>query len=114
MCAYIIRSAISSVVTFITITMTFTNLLNLLSSKNNTNSLNSIVGNRMSSMIKSLKQGISWPLSFIKLNRDTRNMRDKITTAGKDHEVYQVETEDGYLLNLDRIPNKESFNVVYF
>ena len=36
MCAYMIRSVIDSVITFITITMTLTNLLNLLSCKNNT------------------------------------------------------------------------------
>ena len=55
-----------------------------------------------------------WPMSFITLNRDTRDMKYKIEEAGQEHEVFQVETEDGYLLNLDRIPNKESFNVVYF
>ena len=41
-------------------------------------------------------------------------MKFKIEEAGYEHEVYKIETEDGYLLNLDRIPNEESFNVVYF
>lgn len=41
-------------------------------------------------------------------------MSDLITTAGYEHQRLDCETEDGYIVCLDRIANKSAFNVVLF
>ena len=61
-----------------------------------------------------LKRGLHWPVSFLKQNMDTRTMHDLVTSSGFEHEQYECETEDGYLIQLHRVANKGALNVVYF
>ncbi|KYQ92457.1 AB-hydrolase associated lipase region containing protein [Tieghemostelium lacteum] len=44
---------------------------------------------------------------------DIRSVKEIIEQAGYPYESYQVTTEDGYILLLERIPNKASKNVLY-
>jgi pimeloyl-ACP methyl ester carboxylesterase len=41
-------------------------------------------------------------------------MADLIKGAGYEHGRFECETEDGYLVNIDRITNKSAFNVILF
>ena len=41
-------------------------------------------------------------------------MADLVSAAGYEHQRYDCETEDGYIIALDRIANKPAFNVVLF
>lgn len=61
-----------------------------------------------------LKRGMQWPFSFMKLNIDTRTIADLISAEGFEHSQHECETEDGYVVTLDRIANKNAFNVVLF
>ena len=47
-------------------------------------------------------------------NIDTRTIADLVKEAGYEHSRYPCETEDGYIVQLDRIANKKAFNVVLF
>jgi len=44
---------------------------------------------------------------------DTRKRELVIPSQGYPFENYKVETEDGYILNLERLPQKQSKNVIY-
>jgi hypothetical protein len=55
------------------------------------------------------------PLNIFSLEGvDTRKLGEIIQYQGYPYERYDVTTEDGYILSLDRIPNPESEHVVYF
>ena len=45
---------------------------------------------------------------------DTRPAGQVISEAGYEHERLEIKTRDGYILRLDRIPNRTSKHVVYF
>ena len=45
---------------------------------------------------------------------DTRNVQAIVTSQGYPYESYQVITEDGYILKLERLSRKESKRVLYF
>lgn len=49
----------------------------------------------------------------MKRNMDKRTMRDLVRTNGFEHEQYECETEDGYVINMHRVCNKAAFSVVY-
>lgn len=46
-------------------------------------------------------------------NLDTRKMKDIVMDQGYPYERYTVTTEDGYILTLERLPNRESKKVLY-
>ena len=50
----------------------------------------------------------------MKQNLDTRTIHDLIKSAGFSHARYECETEDGYIVQLDRISNESALNVVLF
>ncbi|KAL6069363.1 AB-hydrolase associated lipase region containing protein [Balamuthia mandrillaris] len=55
------------------------------------------------------------PRSLISPSRlDVRNKKEIVQQAGYPYEVYTTTTEDGYILTIERIPNKNSLNAVYF
>ncbi len=47
------------------------------------------------------------------LEIDVRRVKEIIEDAGYPYEQYQVVTEDGYILLLERIPNRTSKHVLY-
>lgn len=50
----------------------------------------------------------------MKLNIDTRTIADLVSEAGYEHARYECETEDGYIVALDRVKNINAFNVILF
>eukprot|EP00347_Sterkiella_histriomuscorum_P006181 403353751 len=56
-----------------------------------------------------------WPsLRMLRQNVDNRTIKQMITKSGFQYQDFEVETEDGYIINMNRINNKEAFKVVYF
>lgn len=51
---------------------------------------------------------------IMKANVDRRTMNDMVSKNGFEHIEYEVNTEDGYILQMHRICSKISYNVVYF
>lgn len=74
-------------------------------------SLPSLLSNARSSLQKNFGQPIS---DMFWTRIDSTNVHDMVRQQGYDHELIEVETEDGYVIQMDRIINKMSFNVAYF
>ncbi|CDW77487.1 ab-hydrolase associated lipase region containing protein [Stylonychia lemnae] len=56
-----------------------------------------------------------WPsLRLLGHNVDKRTINQMITKSGYSNSNYEVETEDGYIINMNRIVNSDAFKVVYF
>jgi len=45
---------------------------------------------------------------------DNRTCEDMITKSGYQYQKFDVETQDGYVIRLNRIKNPSSFHAVYF
>ncbi|CDW78671.1 ab-hydrolase associated lipase region containing protein [Stylonychia lemnae] len=52
--------------------------------------------------------------NMINNNLDKQTIKQMITQSGYEYQEIEVETEDGYIINMNRICNKESYNAVYF
>lgn len=53
-------------------------------------------------------------LGSIHLSVDKRATKDLVKSQGYPYESYEVTTEDGYILNLERLPRRGSKKVLYF
>ena len=52
--------------------------------------------------------------TMIRSNVDKRTFKDMITKSGYESQEFEVQTKDGYIINMNRICNRKAFNVVYF
>mmetsp|Transcript_34571 Transcript_34571/g.33782 ORF Transcript_34571/g.33782 Transcript_34571/m.33782 type:complete len:198 (+) Transcript_34571:848-1441(+) len=51
---------------------------------------------------------------MLRSNRDNRTCEDMVTKSGYHYQKFDIETQDGYVIRLNRIKNPSSFNVAYF
>lgn len=58
--------------------------------------------------------GLRLPKHLVGFGTDKRSINDIVQTQGIKHEQFECETADGYLLQLHRIKNRHTMNVVYF
>ncbi|EGC28620.1 hypothetical protein DICPUDRAFT_100086 [Dictyostelium purpureum] len=73
-----------------------------------------ILFSKIRSFIKSIGQVKKLPNKIISGQElDIRTVKEIIEQSGYPYEKHYVTTEDGYILELERIPNKKSTNVLY-
>lgn len=63
---------------------------------------------------KLLQDFINPTFGLLSSNIDTHCISQHVTLNGYDFESLETETEDGYILQMSRLKNQGSFNVVYF
>jgi hypothetical protein len=68
----------------------------------------------ISVFVLKLKRLYQMPLQLMSLNQDKRTIDILVNTQGHKYEGFECETKDGYILNMHRVVNRATFDVVYF
>mmetsp|Transcript_24675 Transcript_24675/g.38382 ORF Transcript_24675/g.38382 Transcript_24675/m.38382 type:complete len:145 (+) Transcript_24675:951-1385(+) len=73
-----------------------------------------LLGQSSAFVVDSIRRNYSVPIQHLfQQHTDKRTFHDVVKAQGYDFENLEVETEDGYIIQMSRLPNKGKFDVVF-